>query len=304
MSENYTCLCLGVTPGQGCGNDGVGDDFTGIFVNVSQGTLDQYFHPDRAPNRSGWVAVKDAPTAALSAIAVLVTKLAAKGVLKGTEPYDVFNTARPPMIRTGSGGDNTCLCLGVTPGGGCGNDGIGGDYLGIDLNVTQAQLDGGYHPDRAVPRTGWVAVKNQPTAALSVLLQVVNLLAHKGVLQGSDAFDVFNNSNPSMVRQIGGGDNTCLCLGVTPGGGCGNDGIGGDYLGIDLGVTQAQLDGNYHPDRVSPRTGWVAVHNDPNAALAVLAVLVTVLSKHGTLTGTEPWDVFNKSAPVRIRTWG
>lgn len=304
MSDTYTCLCLGVNPGAGCGNNGVGDDFTGVFVNVSQGTLDQYFHPDRAPDRTGWVAVKDAPQAALAAIAVLVTKLSAKGILRGTEPYDVFNNARPSMIRQGQGGDNTCLCLGVTPGSGCGNDGIGGDYLGIDLGVTQQQLDSGYHPTRATPRTGWVAVKNQPTAALSVLLQLVNVLAHKGVLQGAEPYDVFNTAKPSMVRQIGSADNTCLCLGVSPGGACGNDGIGGDYLGIDLGVSQQQLDNGYHPTRPHPRTGWVAVHNDPNAALAVLAVLITVLSKHGTLAGNEPWDVFNNSAPVHIRTWG
>lgn len=52
---------MGVTPGSGCGNDAVGDDFTGVFVNVSQANLDGTVHPTRTPSRTGWVSVGNAP---------------------------------------------------------------------------------------------------------------------------------------------------------------------------------------------------------------------------------------------------
>ncbi len=304
MSESlYTCLCLGVTPGQGCGNDGIGGDNTGVFLNVPKSVVDSQFQPDRTPNRTGWVAVQQESYTPFSATLQLVRMLAAKGILSGDEPYDVFNQSTPIRVRHGDGGDFTCLCMGVNPGQGCGNAGIGGDNAGVFIDVSQNQLDSGFHPDRTPNRTGWVAVKQASYSPFAVLLQLVQRLASGGVLEGDEPYDVFNRSTPIRVRQGGGGNFTLLCMGVAPGQGCGNGGIGGDNTGVFVNVSQSQIESGFHPNRTPNRTGWVAVEQEAYIPYSVLLQLTQILVSKGHLSADQPYDVFNESAPVRVRRW-
>jgi hypothetical protein len=195
----------------------------------------------------------------------------------------------------------TCLCLGGAPGGPCGNNGIGGDYTDVFLNVTQQNI-GSFSPTRtAGGRTGWVAAPPGAAGELAVLAQLLAKLTSKSVLATADAFAVLMKSQPFEVRPGAGGPFTCLCLGTAPGGGCGNNGIGDNFSGVFTGVSQQQLDANFSPTRTAGgRTGWVAVGTADYAPLEVLLQLVTALAQHGTLTGTEPWDVFNNAMTARL----
>ena len=160
------------------------------------------------------------------------------------------------QVTQGQGGEFMALCLGINPGSGCGNGGQEGGYGDVILNVPQGQLDSDFLPNQTAPRTGWVAVEQVSYTPMIVLLQLVKTLTDKGHLTGDEPYNVFNNATPVRVRQGQGGQFTTLCLGVSPGSGCGN-GIGGDNTGVFINITQDQLDTGFYPTRPEPRSGWV-----------------------------------------------
>jgi hypothetical protein len=293
----FTCLCLGVTPGLGCGNVGVGDNFTGVYLNATQKSLDTEFFPTRGPSRSGWVAVPPGRAGQVAVLAQLVAALSANGVLTGTEPFDVFAKSVPSAVRnTEAAGNFTCLCLGTAPGGDCGNNGIGDNFSGVFVNVTQADLDANFHPTRAPSRSGWVSVGNAPYIPLEVLLQLVTLLAKNGKLTGTAPYDVFNQTVSVHISAGSGGSTTCVALGAPIGKATqpkkGNFGdVVSDVAPIDLPGYQ-----------VGPKSGWASIGQADYSVLSAILQLVTLLSQKGVLTGTQPYDVFNNATAYQVRS--
>ena len=291
----FTCLCLGVSPGAGCGNNGVGDNFTGVFLNVTQSALDTEFFPTRTPNRSGWVSVPPGRSGPVAVLARLVALLTTKGILTGTDPFDVFTKSPPSEIRSMSGtGTRTCLCLGVSPGTGCGNNGIGDNFSGVFTNITQAEVDSGFHPTRVPSRTGWVTVGSSAYIPLEVLL--VTLLTNKNRLAGDEPFKVFNQAMSGRVREGSGGPTTCVALGSPVGQACTT--MGGGFGDVVVNVATADVSALYQP---GPGTGWATIAQADHSVLSATLQLVNTLFQKGVLAGSEPYDVFNNAAAFGVR---
>lgn len=295
----YTCLCLGTPPGTYCGNAAIGDNFDGVALNVTQDQRDASYSPLRtaatAPGRTGWVAVPPGSGGEIAVLAQLTAKLTAKGILSATDASGTFMNSQPFQVRDlGAGGPFTCLCLGVAPGQGCGNDGVGDNYGGVFVNVTQAALDGEFHPARTPSRTGWVSVGNAPYIPLEVLLQIVAALSRAGTLTGEEPFDVFNHSMSVSITIAGDGPQTCVALGAPIGSGTTTK--GGHFGDVVVGVASADLD-SYQPGQGS---GWATITHQPYSLFSAILKLVTLLAGKNILTGTQPYDVFNNATAWRV----
>jgi len=109
---------------------------------------------------------------------------------------------------------NSCVCIGINEGGGCGNGAFGGNNGQVDSGVSMASVLANYGPDRVgATRTGWAC---RPT-----------------------------------------GLNSCVCIGINEGGGCGNGAFGGNNGQINTNISTASVIANYKPDRTgATRTGW------------------------------------------------
>jgi len=109
---------------------------------------------------------------------------------------------------------NSCVCIGINEGGGCGNGAIGGNNGQINTGISTATVLASYGPDRtSATRTGWACRTT--------------------------------------------GTNSCVCIGINEGGGCGNGAVGGNNGQIRTGITTASVLASYGPDRTgATRTGW------------------------------------------------
>ena len=109
---------------------------------------------------------------------------------------------------------NSCVCIGINQGGGCGNGAIGGDNGGVKTGLSTATVIASYGPDRTgATTTGWAC-------------------------------------RPE-------GTNSCVCIGINQGGGCGNGAIGGNNGTVKTGLSTATVIASYGPDRTgTARTGW------------------------------------------------
>ena len=300
MSEPlYTTLCLGVTPSYGCGNDGVDSPNSSIFINVTQEALDSRFFPTRTPYRTGWVAVAQEFHSSYAVILQLVRMLTRKGVLTGRESYDVFNKAMPKRIGQGKGGAFITLCLGATLRRGCIND---KDYE-IFVNVTQTELDNDFYPHRTPDRTGWVVVHPEAYMPYAILLWLIQLLVKKGILTGDDPYHIFQQADSVRVHQSNRGQFMTLCLRLLSEQRCDNDSFDEEPSDIIIGVSQAELDQIFDPYLIPNRTGWAVIQPEAYTPYTILQQLVRILNQKGYLLDDEPYDVFNKSVPVSVRSW-
>lgn len=187
---HLACLCMGTSPGGACGG-GLPDPFGTVYRNVTQQELAERFQPPAPAARTGWVAVDVSQDYnPLEALLQLVTRLAAKKVLAGAEPYDVFNLATQSSFRAGAGGTTTCVALGSPIGQGCSS--VPGKVGDVAINVSDQELQSSYRPGLA---SGWAAMSGQDDAVLSVVLGLVSRLFERQVLTGSEPYDIFTNAH-------------------------------------------------------------------------------------------------------------
>jgi len=187
----------------------------------------------------------------------------------------------------------TVMCLGTTPGYTC----VNGAFTDVAQNVTRHVVDNSYAPARSTNRTGWVAVPPGRVGHVAVLCQLLIKLTTSYFLTEAEAYSVFATGRVTASNL---GTLTCLCLGMTPGGGCGN-GATGAYTGeIWTGLSQSIVDGSFRPANTNPRTGWVVVDSGPYDPLEVMLQLAGVLGGQGKLGPTSSWDVFNNTTSVKI----
>ena len=295
----YTCLCLGTPPGSGCGNGAIGDNFDGVSLNLTQSQRDASYVPLRPaatpPGRTGWVGVPPGTGGEVAVLGQLAALLATKGILSPTDPFGIFMNSQPAEVRDfGSGGPFTCLCLGVTPGQGCGNGGIGDNFSGVIVNVAQTDLDNDFHPTTAPSRTGWVSVGTAPYIPLEVLLQLVMVLSQNGTLTGDEPYDVFNQSMSVTISTVGDGPDTCVALGAPIG--SGTTTMGGHFGDVVVGIAAANL-ASYQPGAPS---GWASIGQQPYSVYSAILQLVSLLAQKNILTGTQPYDIFNNAAAWRV----
>jgi hypothetical protein len=186
--------CLGIEPGGACGAGGTDASFGTIYLGVSQSDVNTKFMPTRTtPSRTGWVSVFDLSYGALEVMLQLATLLAKKGTLAGNEPYDIFNQAMAVRISTGASGSMTCLALGSPVGQGTRTmNGRFGDVVAAVTPDELAQYQVG-------PASGWAALRQDYAPVDAVLVQLVALLARKGVLTGTEPYDVFNNATADNI---------------------------------------------------------------------------------------------------------
>jgi hypothetical protein len=209
-----------------------------------------------------------------------------------TSPY----SALVPVVQD----TFTCMCLGTTPGAPCGNGAPSGPFTALAQNVTRQVRDAVYTPARAASRTGWVAVPPGQVGHVAVLCQLLIKLTTGSFLSATEAFGVL--AGPRQVAAgTAGGNLNCMCLGMTPGGGCGNGSTSGYNADVWTHLTQAQVDA-FAPTRNASRTGWVVVGSDPYDPLEVMLQLVMTLGKPGKLGGSTSmsWDIFNASTNVKV----
>ncbi|MCW2930953.1 MAG: fibronectin type protein, partial [Actinomycetia bacterium] len=189
-----TCLCMGTSPEGPCGG-GLPDPFSTVYTSVTPEELTEKFQPPAPAARTGWLAVDTSQAYnPLEVLLQLVTLLAAKKILTGSEPYDVFNKAMNNDIRDGVGGSTTCVALGAPVGQGCRT--MTGTVGDVWINVSDKDRDSLFHPG---PGSGWTTMSPEDNAILNVILQLVVLLFKKKVLTGDEPYNVFNNAHPSSV---------------------------------------------------------------------------------------------------------
>jgi len=164
-----------------------------VFTNITQAEVDSGLHPTRVPSRTGWVTVGNSAYIPLEVL--LVTLLTNKNRLAGDEPFKVFNQAMSGRVREGSGGPTTRVALGSPAGQACTT--MGGGFGDVVVNVATADVSALYQPG---PGTGWATIAQADHSVLSATLQLVNTLFQKGVLAGSEPYDVFNNAAAFGVR--------------------------------------------------------------------------------------------------------
>jgi len=64
--------------------------------------------------------------------------------------------------------------------------------------------------------------------------------------------------------------NSCVCIGVNEGGGCGNGAVGGDNGNVKTGLSTATVIASYGPDRVgATRTGWACRPEGTNSCVCI-----------------------------------
>ncbi|MFI9553476.1 fibronectin type III domain-containing protein [Nonomuraea endophytica] len=182
----YTTLCLGTTPGGACGAGTPHAEFGGVIQGVTGGQLDELYAIFRA-ERSGWVGAVTAPNGALDAILQLDVLLTAKGILTGNAPYQVFNgSLTVPFAREGTG-PQVCVAFGTAT-----------NLTGTALPGARGSVVFGVTDERVPIYTptaqnkNWLAFPNTPTLPLTLLLRLVRLLFDRGVLTGTEPYDVFN----------------------------------------------------------------------------------------------------------------
>jgi hypothetical protein len=285
--DGFTCLCMGTSPGQSCGNGGIPGAWTDVVTKVSQQRLDTGFYPAREPQRTGWVAAPPGDAGAAAVLTWLILDLAQAGFISGADAFAMFT---PPASVSGGTGGLTCLCLGTTPGGTCGNGGQAGSFTSVVTGVAQASADSQFRPAQSGPRTGWVALPDQPWTVLEVIAQLVTLLSGQGKLGTTMPWDVFRKSLQTVIRTGAGGPATCVALGAPLGARCTTMGAAaGDVV---VSVSQAELSSLYRP---GASTGWASFGPNGHTALSVLLRLVAQLAGKGVLTGSQPYDIFNRA---------
>lgn len=289
VQNGYTCMCLGTTPGAGCGNNGNPGGFTEIDLKVSQQRLNTGYYPTRTAQRTGWVAVPPGKTGQVAALGLLVGELASLGFLTVAEAFAVFGPAA--QVQVMGGGTAICMCVGTTPGNACGNGGLALPFNAMMTAVPQSWVDTHLKPTQATPRTGWVEITDDDFAPLEVMLQLVTLLAPK--LGSTLPWDVFNKSMSVPIGTGSGGTTTCFGLGNPVG--TAPTTMNGRYGQVVVNVSATEINGY----DIGQRSGWVAIGQDDYALPAALVRLVGVLGQKGILSGTQPYDVFNNA---RART--
>ncbi|MFI6318738.1 hypothetical protein ACIBG8_14520 [Nonomuraea sp. NPDC050556] len=182
----YTTLCLGTTPGGACGAGTPHAEFGGVIQGVTGGQLDELYAIFRA-DRSGWVGALTAPNGALDAILQLDVLLTAKGVLTGNAPYQVFNgSLTAPFAREGAG-PQVCVAFGTATN--LTGTALPGARGSVVFGVTDERVPI-YMP--SAQNRNWLAFPDTPTLPLTLLLRLVRLLSDRGVLTGTEPYDVFN----------------------------------------------------------------------------------------------------------------
>jgi hypothetical protein len=74
---------------------------------------------------------------------------------------------------------------------------MNGGYGDVVVSLSAADLSGAYRPG---PATGWAAIGSDANAVLAALLRLVGLLAYKGILTGTEPYDIFNNARAAHAR--------------------------------------------------------------------------------------------------------
>ena len=164
--------------------DGGDDEYGGDVINylTDLGVLDgaKVWRPDLS---------------VLEVLLQLVTLLAKKGRLTGDEPFNVFNQTMSASVREGAGGPVTCVALGSPVGQNCQT--MGGKFGDVVVNVPDADISASYQPG---PVTGWATIGQAGYSVLSATLRLATVLFQKGVLTGSEPFDLFNNATAIRIR--------------------------------------------------------------------------------------------------------
>jgi hypothetical protein len=192
---NLNCMCLGMTPGGGCGNGSTSGYNADVWTHLTQAQVDA-FAPTRSASRTGWVIVGSDPYDPLEVMLQLVMTLGKPGKLGGSTSmsWDIFNASTNVKVTADpGGGSTTCLALGTPVGYPCKT--MGGQAGDVAVNLTPATL-AAYQPGQA---NGWAAIQQDPLSVLAALLHLVTTLWGKGILSGTQPFDIFNNARPAII---------------------------------------------------------------------------------------------------------
>lgn len=304
----YTSACLGPTPGTGCSASNTHPAAAGLFTTMmlylTQKDVDTSFFPELidmglgTPSRTGWVAVPEQSWGPIAVLAQLVLRLTTLGILSGQQACGVFQSTSaapvPPPAQDEDADTMTCLCLGTVPGGSCGNGALEDVFGAVHSLLASDVVNTRFLPLQATPRTGWVVAREKPYFPLAVLIQLVTRLRLKGTLADPNVpFDIFNSTAHSRVRQGAGGPSTCIYVG-SPFGSV-DSGAATRFGDLVLSVAADQVASTY-----TQANGWLAVDQQPWTSLVALLQLVKILASQGVLSGSEPYDIFNLAAPVKV----